>query len=171
MHVWSLCTWQDTMYDLNFWSIFKHFVFWGMKLEFCRKPDSNLPPCIDLLPPEFYVSNFNHLGWFTAVPDLSDSSVSNRWWFATRKQNNPRRDACRRQRCGSPAAFPQRGKEACWRRIIKFMAARFVVPYFIKSSPGGSSCCLRVCPTMPPLPFPSIHLNLFSPTVDWMSVF
>lgn len=34
------------------------------------------PLCIEILTSEFYVSNFNHLGWFAAVPDLSDSSVS-----------------------------------------------------------------------------------------------
>lgn len=67
-------------------------------MEFCRKLDAKKSPplCIEILTSEFYVSNFNHLGWFAAVPDLSDSSVSHWWWFATENRNNPWRGTCHR---------------------------------------------------------------------------
>lgn len=126
---------------------------------------------IEILTLEFYVSNFNHLGWFTAVPDLSDSSVSDWWWFVTQKQNNPWRGTCHCHRCRSSGRSPQHAAEICWRRIVKFVGARFVVPHFMKSNPGGSSCCPSVCRALHTLHFPSIYLNLFSPTVGWVSVF
>lgn len=71
----------------------------------------------------------------------------------------------------SSGSSPQRAAEICWRRIVKFLGARFVVPYFMKSNPGGSSCCPSVCRALHTLHFPSIYLNLFSPTVGWVSVF
>lgn len=72
---------------------------------------------------------------------------------------------------GAQAVFRSMPRKSVGDESQKFIGVRFVVPYFMKSNPGDSSCCPSLCRALHTLHFPSIYLNLFSPTVGWMSVF